>query len=104
MAQYPFIPYKYGSTPIYGSATAAGVTTIGTPPNDSTLRLLLLEIPEDATTGSAGENQIQVLLNSVVVFQTTVYMGTAGGGTGGALGKERFHSILWISAQERAEH
>ncbi len=89
MAQYPDLQSAYEpATVISGSASAAGLTTIGTPPANRDLRRLLLDIPEDSTTGSAGQNQIQVLLNNVVIFTTHVYMGTTGGGTGGALWQE----------------
>lgn len=92
MAQYPFISFRYGpATLVYGTATASGLTTIGTPPTNSDLRLLLLDIPENATTGTAGENLISVLLNGSIIFSQSVYMGTTGGGTGGALYQRDIH-------------
>jgi hypothetical protein len=86
---------------INGSATAAGVTTIGTPAANSNLHMLHIEIPGNAIQATAGQDAITVALNGVtiavldpyvpavslgtgILYQTTINFSTVAFGTGSA--------------------
>ncbi len=59
---------------VEGTATAAGSTTIGTPPVSSNLRDLIIDVSENVTQTTAGEDTIVVALNGVTVYSTSVYV------------------------------
>ncbi len=65
------------ATLVTGSATAAGATTIGTPPASSNLRDLVIDVSENATQTTAGEDTLVVALNGVTVYSTSVYVPAA---------------------------
>ena len=75
---------KNGSL-ISGSASAAGASTIGTPPANSNLRKLVLGVTELATQATAGENLITISLNGTAIFSEGVYIPSSGLATNGAL-------------------
>lgn len=94
--QYPVIESKYtGIVPIIGFASAAGFTTIGTPPPNSDLRMIVIGVTEQATTGTAGEYPISIHLNSVEFYTENIYLGGTGGGNAGTLFEQTlmFHSL-----------
>ena len=62
------------ATLIFGSASAAGVSTIGAPPANSNLRKLVLSVTELATQVTAGENLITIVLNGNTIFSEGVYI------------------------------
>lgn len=67
---------------ITGQATAAGATTIGTPPANSNMRLLHVEIPGNAIQATAGDDLITIALNGVTVATLDPYIPAASLGTG----------------------
>ena len=75
----------HAATLVYGTATTAGATTIGTPPANSNLRKLVLAVTENATLAAAGENTISVLLDGVTVFTDQVYIPATALATNGVL-------------------
>ena len=70
---------------IFGSASAAGVSTIGAPPANSNLRKLVLSVTELATQATAGENLITIVLNGNTIFSEGVYIPASGLAVNGTL-------------------
>lgn len=62
------------ATLVSGSVTTSGAATIGTPPANSNLRKLVLTIAEQATQATAGNNPFFIYLNSVLIFQDSVFI------------------------------
>lgn len=67
---------------VAGQATAAGATTIGTPPANGNLRLIHVEIPGNAIQAVAGDDLITIALNGVTVAILDPYIPAASVGTG----------------------
>ncbi len=73
------------ATLVSGSATAAGSTTIGTPPANSNLRKLVISTTENAAQATAGEDLLTIALNGVTVFSESVYIPATALATSGKL-------------------
>lgn len=74
-----------GAVLVYGTATAAGATTIAGAPANRNIRKLVLDITENATLASAGENVITIALNGVTIYETQVYIPAAALSSAGQL-------------------
>lgn len=81
------------ATLVTGSATALGATTIGTPPANSNLRELVVDVADDSTQTTAGEDTVVVALNGVTVYSTSVYVPATALDTAGVL----FHARIPLS-------
>ena len=71
---------------IYGAASAAGNTHIGVaPPPNNMIRQAIIDITENATMAVAGENTLQLLLDGVIIYNTSVYIPEAASTSTGLL-------------------
>lgn len=63
------------ATHVAGPATAAGATTIGTPPANSNLRRLILSVAGNSTQATAGGDLLTIALDGVTILTESVYIG-----------------------------
>lgn len=71
------------ATLVAGTVTAAGSTTVGTPPANSRLRKLILGLTANATLAAAGNDVLTMQLNGVTIFTEAFTLGTTANAVNG---------------------